>query len=52
MEAVRKLTNIRPVAPINLDMILNNSVNLKTKLQLISRVHDNLDVSLLFYFKA
>lgn len=50
MEAVRKLTNIRPMAPINLDMILCPTVNMKTKLQLISRIHDNLDVYLLFLF--
>lgn len=44
MELVRKITQPRTTAPVDLQLILNPTVNIKIKIQLIQKISDSLEV--------
>lgn len=45
MEPVRKIIHPRTAGPVDLQLILNPTVNVKVKLQLIQKISDALEVN-------
>lgn len=44
MEPIRKIVQARTTGPVDLQLILNPSVSVKVKLQLIQKISDALEV--------
>lgn len=52
MEPIRKIIHPRTTGPVDLQLILNPTVNIKVKLQLVQKIYDGIEVKKTFLFNT